>query len=195
MYTDSVTFVSVPASGDSEGTPNDEPAPGPVAKKLKTAMNKHLEDYTIDWDMFDPKILEKMQHPDKDPSRLADLVRRAVVEVIDAIQLLNNNKKVPLQNLVGPAQQMALEYLKLFQDEKENGKFLGLGHSKILEKLKNRNMNVDRIRRHDSLNARSSQPGKTLKLREILEIGCSDWQPKQHPPGETVQSLEKKKLL
>lgn len=86
------------------------------------------------------------------------------------------------------------KYPLTFADTNEEGEQLGIGYYSLVNQLKtrvehvNRNNVSERIRRTRTTTELSTTT-KTVRCK-VDSYGCTNWQPKCLPEGETVDSLE-----
>uniref|UniRef100_A0A8C1MVV7 Uncharacterized protein n=1 Tax=Cyprinus carpio TaxID=7962 RepID=A0A8C1MVV7_CYPCA len=156
---------------------------------------------TVPFSSLDPNQFEIPW--DKMPASLSQAIlrghranpadRRAMVRTVVAAM----QKHCPNPNraaCIEIAKLILSEYPLTFADTNEEGEQLGIGYYSLVNQLKtrvehvNRNNVRERIRRTRTTTELSTTT-KTVRCK-VDSYGCTNWQPKCLPEGETVDSLE-----
>ncbi|KAL1279181.1 hypothetical protein QQF64_025854 [Cirrhinus molitorella] len=121
--------------------------------------------------------------------------RRAMVRIVVASMqkhCTNPNRAA----CVEIAKMIVSKYPLTFADTTEEGEQLGVGYFSLVNQLKtrvehvNRNNVTDRIRRPRTMATTSDVTSTKTARCKVDSYGCTNWQPKTIPDGETVDSLE-----
>ncbi|XP_065149445.1 uncharacterized protein [Paramisgurnus dabryanus] len=159
---------------------------------LTKTPNSWTHQFEIPWDKMPTSLSEAILRGHRANS--AD--RRAMVRTVVAAM----QKSCPNPNraaCVDIAKVIVSKYPLTFADTDEEGEQLGIGYYSLVNQLKtrvehvNRNNVRERMRKPRAVTETSggSATSKTVRSKQD-RYGCTNWQPKHLPEGETVESLE-----
>ncbi|XP_042578958.1 uncharacterized protein LOC109106412 [Cyprinus carpio] len=177
-----------PTDGHSQSTP---PRTQPHSNGLSftNTQNSWVSQFEIPWDKMPASLSQAILRGHR--ANPAD--RRAIVRTVVAAM----QKHCPNPNrsaCVEIAKLIVSKYPLTFADTNEEGEQLGIGYYSLVNQLKprvehvNRNNVSERIRRTRTTTELSTTT-KTVRCK-VDSYGCTNWQPKCLPEGETVDSLE-----
>ncbi|XP_052472126.1 uncharacterized protein LOC128028836 [Carassius gibelio] len=177
-----------PTDGHSQFTP---PRTQPHSNGLSftNTQNSWVSQFEIPWDKMPASLSQALLrgHRANPPDRRA-MVRTVVAAMQKHCPNPNRAACVEIAKLI------VSKYPLTFADTNEEGEQLGIGYYSLVNQLKtrvehvNRNNVSDRIRRTRTTTELSTTT-KTVRCK-VDSYGCTNWQPKCLPEGETVDSLE-----
>lgn len=174
------------------------------------AQNSWVSQFSIPWDIFLWDIFLGIYSNIPKPASLSQAIltghranpadRRTMVRTVVAAM----QKHCPNPNraaCVEIAKMIVSKYPLTFADTNEEGKQLGISYYSLVSQLKtrvehvNRNNVSERIRRTRTTATTELSNGTTAKTVrcKVDSYGCTNWQPKGLPEGETVGSLEERR--
>ncbi|XP_073791160.1 uncharacterized protein isoform X1 [Danio rerio] len=158
---------------------------------LTKTQNSWISQFEIPWDKMPASLSQALLRGQR--AHPAD--RRLMVRIVVAAMqkhCTNPNRA----GCIEIAKMIVSKYPATFLDKTEQGEQLGMGYFSLVNQLKtrvehvNRNNVSDRIRRPPTMkNASNATITKTVRCK-VDSYGCTNWQPKAFPDGETVDSLE-----
>ncbi|XP_052007877.1 uncharacterized protein LOC127661282 [Xyrauchen texanus] len=159
---------------------------------LTKTQNSWISQFEIPWDKMPASLSQAILRGQR--ANPAD--RRAMVRTVVAAM----QKHCPNPNraaCVEIAKVIVSKCPLTFADTTEEGEQLGIGYYSLVNQLKtrvehvNRNNVSERIRRPRTMTETSDGRTTTKTVRcKVDSYGCTNWQPKCLPEGETVDSLE-----
>lgn len=153
-----------------------------VVEFLQQERSKFItwEEYKIDWMKIPAEALEQCASGTNNSS-----IINQVVHVIGNMRF----QDIPIKSkdLEIIAKQFRDKFPKSFEDIGNDGKRMDNGYNGILSKLKEHNNY--RNKRSGGLNSALQVPLKLAKSMESRKSGTVNWQPDNHPEGETEESL------
>lgn len=128
---------------ESQPAPRAEPTGNPIAGRLEVVHSKKLHNYKVDWDRFNPQILEMLANGCRDVSLIQDIVN----DVIAELHIITNFESVGSAFLKSLAADMLKQYPDTFEDRFDDGSPMvqnGPSCKLLLKKLVWRNSNQRR---------------------------------------------------
>lgn len=172
-------------------TPSRTQSQNPGLSLTKT-QNSWIHQFEIQWDKMPASLSQAIikGHRAKPADRSA-MVRTVVAAMQEHCPNPNRVACVEIAKMI------VSKYPLTFADTSEEGEQLGIGYYSLVNQLKTRvehvNLNnvSERMRRPRAMTVTSDGRTTTKTVRcKVDSYGCTNWQPKCLPEGETVDSLE-----
>ncbi|XP_067276269.1 uncharacterized protein [Pseudorasbora parva] len=165
--------------------------PHSTGLSFTNTQNSWVSQFEIPWEKMAASLSQAILRGQR--AKPAD--RRAMVRIVVAAM----QKHCPNPNraaCVEIAKMIVSKYPLTFADTNDEGEQLGIGYYSLINQLKtriehvNRNNVSERIRRPRTTKEHSEGTSTKTVRSKVDSYGCTNWQPKCLPEGETIDSLE-----
>ncbi|KAJ8673664.1 hypothetical protein QAD02_004926 [Eretmocerus hayati] len=154
-------------------------SPPKTFKNFKVPFNKFRSDVVFEMNRYEDQSIEMGENPKK-------RVRTAVSQrVMGEMRMIGHNAKKPDFEKV--ALDLRDKWLSVFKDLTEDGESGGEGVASYIRTLANRNWYCNRLERSKN-GTKERIPINMARGVMSLQAGCPNWQPKNEPTEEEVES-------
>lgn len=168
----------------------------PTPRLSSTPHNSWIRHFEIPWDKMPQKLLEATLGQKRARPEDRRAWKRTVVDAM--LTHCPNPNKAACEEI---AKVIVSKYPATFADTNEEGGQMGIGYYSLARQMKQRVEHVNRknmsekVRRPRSSTETTDEDGTTIKTgrAKVDSYGCINWQPKELPQGENVESLENRK--
>ena len=174
--------LKAPFNPDQENVP-------PIAENIVLHQSdtfNRSRNYHYDWNNLDPMYVQQLKRGDKSKQIFREVVRRVISD------MRAKNIRIVSPVLKNVAKEIMETYPHAFEDT-NMGRRYGTGYVTLYDALKEHNNYLNRPEKKRPPSNIKKVPATQVKLRNTVQVGTVNWQPQEHPEGETDETVADKK--
>ena len=144
-------------------------------------------DYNYNWQNLDSSYITQLQNGESTKSVKTEVVHKVI------LQMRQISMSIPSTVFRRVAKSIMETFPNSFEDRK-NGKRYGNGYTVLYDTLKNHNNYLDRLLKAEgSVSQKRKVPANKARYLMQAKLGATNWQPVEHPEGESDVTVEEKR--